>query len=180
MARVRPGIRRLRPKPYLAVCTVIFLIVSAPGIVAAQGSQEQAQAGGYKIDGNAIPLPLTAVPGDAARGRGIVASRQQGLCLLCHTGPIPEERFQGNLAPDLGGAGGRWSEGQLRLRMVDARRFNAATIMPSYYRTEDLVRVAGAWQGKPILSAQQIEDVVAFLLTLKGDGSNGSIKDGGK
>ncbi|WP_394779740.1 sulfur oxidation c-type cytochrome SoxX [Undibacterium sp.] len=128
----------------------------------------------YKLEGDAIPLPLTGAPGDAARGRTIVASRQQGLCLLCHTGPIPEERFQGNLAPDLAGAGSRWSEGQLRLRMVDARRFNATTIMPSYYRTQDLERTAAAWQGKPVLSAQQIEDVVAFLVTLKGDDGNNS------
>lgn len=126
----------------------------------------------YRVDGDAIPASLTGVPGDAARGRAIVASRQQGLCLLCHTGPIPEERFQGNLAPDLAGAGSRWSEGQLRLRIVDARHFNAATIMPSYYRTQGLVRVASAWQGKTILSAQQVEDVVAYLGTLDNRSSS--------
>ena len=111
---------------------------------------------------------LTGQPGDAARGRAIVANRQLGLCLLCHTGPIPEERFQGNLAPDLDGAGARWSAGQLRLRMVDASRFNPATIMPAYYRTEGLVRVPPALRGKTILTAEQIEDVVAYLQTLRG------------
>ena len=115
----------------------------------------------------AIPEPLSAVPGDAVRGRAIVASRQQGLCLLCHTGPIPEERFQGNLAPDLAGAGGRWNAAQLRARIVDASRFNPATIMPAYYKTEGLVRVAPALKGKPIFTAQQVEDVVAYLQTLK-------------
>ncbi|MBW8720400.1 MAG: sulfur oxidation c-type cytochrome SoxX [Polaromonas sp.] len=119
------------------------------------------------IVGDAIPQALTSTPGDALRGRAIVANRQQGLCLLCHTGPIPEERFQGNLAPDLSGAGSRWSEGQLRLRIADAQRLNPASIMPAYYRTGGLVRVGANWQGKPVLDAQQIEDVVAFLLTLK-------------
>ena len=116
---------------------------------------------------DSLPKPLTDVPGDAARGRLIVASRQTGLCLLCHTGPIPEERFQGNLAPDLTGAGSRWSQGQLRLRLVDARRLNPQSIMPSYYKTDGLTRVGAAWQGRPLLEAQQIEDVLAFLLTLK-------------
>jgi sulfur-oxidizing protein SoxX len=108
-----------------------------------------------------------AAPGDAARGRAIVASRQQGLCLLCHTGPIPEEPFQGNLAPDLAGAGSRWNAAQLRARIVDPSRFNPATIMPAYYKTEGLVRVAPAMKGKPIFTAQQVEDVVAYLQTLK-------------
>jgi sulfur-oxidizing protein SoxX len=115
----------------------------------------------------AMPQSLTGAPGDPARGRAIVASRQVGLCLLCHSGPFPEERFQGNLAPDLRGAGARWTEGQLRLRLVDPGRINPATIMPAYHRTEALVRVAPAWRGKPVLSAAQIEDVVAFLATLK-------------
>lgn len=114
-----------------------------------------------------MPVPLTKEVGDAARGRAIVANRQLGLCLLCHTGPIPEERFQGNLAPDLAGAGSRWSVGQLRLRMMDASRFNTATIMPAYYKTEGLNRVPAPLKGKTILSAQQIEDVVAYLQTLR-------------
>jgi sulfur-oxidizing protein SoxX len=110
---------------------------------------------------------LTGVRGEPERGRAIVVNRQVGLCLLCHSGPFPEERFQGNLAPDLKGAGRRWSEGQLRLRIVDPSRANPATIMPAYYRTEGLVRVAPAWRGKPVLTAEQIEDVVAFLTTLR-------------
>ena len=115
----------------------------------------------------ALPQPLTATAGDATRGRAIVANRQVGLCLLCHTGPIPEERFQGNLAPDLAGAGRRWSAAQLRLRLVDARTLNPQTIMPSYHRTDGTNRVAPAFAGSPMLAAQQIEDVVAYLLTLR-------------
>lgn len=121
----------------------------------------------YKITGDAIAQSLTGAPGDAARGRAIVANRQVGLCLLCHTGPIPEEHFQGDLAPDLAGAGARWSEGQLRLRIVDASRLNPDTIMPPFYRTEGLTRVAPAFAGKPVLTAAQIEDVVAYLVTLR-------------
>ena len=87
-------------------------------------------------------------------------------CILCHCGPFPEAKFQGDLAPSLAGAGSRWSEGQLRLRLVDASRLNPATIMPSYYRVDGLERVGAAWRGKPILSAEQIEDIVAYLATL--------------
>jgi L-cysteine S-thiosulfotransferase len=116
---------------------------------------------------DAMPESLTGARGDPARGRAIVANRHVGLCLLCHSGPFPEDRFQGNLAPPLQGAGSRWSEGQLRLRLVDPGRVNPATIMPAYHRTEGLVRVAAAYRGKPVLSAEQIEDVVAFLMTLR-------------
>ena len=114
-----------------------------------------------------IEKSLTGTKGDAARGRAIVADRHVGLCLLCHSAPIPEERFQGELAPDLKGVAGRLSEGQLRLRIVDSSRLNPATIMPSYYRTEGFARVAPAFRGKTVLSAEQIEDVVAYLVTLR-------------
>jgi sulfur-oxidizing protein SoxX len=120
----------------------------------------------YVVVGDAIPLSLTGKPGDPARGRAIVVKRES-TCLLCHSGPFPEERFQGNLATDLRGAGGRWSRGELRLRLVDATRLNPATIMPPFYRVDGLNRVAGVWRGKPILTAEQIEDVVAFLATLR-------------
>jgi sulfur-oxidizing protein SoxX len=116
---------------------------------------------------DALPRSLTGVTGDPARGRAIVLSRQVGLCLLCHSGPFPEERFQGDLAPDLRGVGSRLSEGELRSRLLDPGRVNPATIMPAYHRTQGLVRVAPAYRDKPVLSAEQIEDVVAFLATLK-------------
>ncbi|MRV76279.1 sulfur oxidation c-type cytochrome SoxX [Duganella sp. FT92W] len=117
-------------------------------------------------DGIPDPLPGTA-PGDVERGRAIVANRQLGLCLLCHSGPIPEEPFQGNLAPDLTGAGERSTAAQLRLRIVDPGRINPATIMPAYYKTEGLSHVAPQYRGKTILTAQQVEDVVAYLQTLR-------------
>jgi sulfur-oxidizing protein SoxX len=121
----------------------------------------------YAVSGDAIVQPLTATPGDAARGRAIVANRSVGLCLLCHSAPIAEERFQGTLAPSLAGAGSRWSVPQLRLRIADGSRLNPDTIMPPYYRTTGLQRVAKAFEGKTILTAGQIEDVVAYLATLK-------------
>jgi sulfur-oxidizing protein SoxX len=114
-----------------------------------------------------IEKSLTGTKGDAARGRAIVADRHVGLCLLCHSAPIPEERFQGDIAPDLKGVASRLSEGQLRLRIVDSSRVNPATIMPSYYRTEGFARVAPTFRGKTVLGAEQIEDVVAYLMTLR-------------
>ena len=121
----------------------------------------------YEIVGDAIPASLTGAPGDPERGRAIVGDRRVGLCLLCHAGPFPEPRLHGTLAPDLRGVGSRLSPGQLRLRLVDAARLNPETIMPPYYRTGGLFRVAPAYAGKPILDAAQIEDAVAFLATLR-------------
>jgi L-cysteine S-thiosulfotransferase len=105
--------------------------------------------------------------GDPVRGRALVLNRQVGLCMLCHSGPFPEERFQGDLAPDLKGVGSRYTEEELRLRLVDPAKVNPATIMPSYSKTEGLARVAPAFRGKPVLTPEQIEDVVAFLATLR-------------
>jgi L-cysteine S-thiosulfotransferase len=120
----------------------------------------------YAITGDSIRESLTGAPGDAARGRALVLERTS-TCILCHSGPFPEEKFQGDLAPSFAGTGSRWSEGQLRLRLVNASRLNAATIMPSYYRVDGLERVAPAWRGKPILSAEQIEDIVTYLASLR-------------
>ena len=151
-----------------------MVLAAVAGFAAAGASAGLARAqdavGAVVVVGDAIPAALTganAYVGDPARGRAIVMNRQVGLCLLCHSGPFPEERFQGDLAPDLKGVGGRLSAGQLRLRIVDSGRVDAATIMPAYYRIEGLTRVAPAYQGKPVLSAEQIEDVVAFLTTLR-------------
>lgn len=120
----------------------------------------------YTVAGDAVPDSLTGTKGDATRGRALIVERTS-TCILCHNGPFPEQRFQGDLAPNLSGSGSRWSEGQLRLRLVDASRLNATTIMPSYYRVDGLNRVGRSWLGKPILSAEQIEDIVAYLVTLR-------------
>jgi sulfur-oxidizing protein SoxX len=134
---------------------------------AERGRAAETQLRPFTVAADGIPEPLTGERGDPARGRAIVVNRQVGLCLLCHSGPFPEQRFQGTIGPDLAGAGARWTEAQLRLRIVDSSRVNPATIMPAYYRTEGLTRVAAAFQGKPVLPAEAIEDVVAFLTTLR-------------
>ena len=122
----------------------------------------------YVVQGDAIAAPLTGRPGDPARGAALVPDRQKSLCILCHSGPFANPHLQGNLSPDLAGVGGRLSEGQIRLRIVDMKRLNPATIMPSYYRVDDGDRrVAAAWRGKPVLAAEEIEDIVAYLATLK-------------
>ena len=118
------------------------------------------------IKGDSIIESLSVEPGDPVRGRAIVVSRQTGLCLLCHSGPFPEERFQGNLAPELKTSVARLNAPQLRARIVNAAHFNPQTIMPSYYQTNNLNRVASKFAGQTILTGQEIEDVIAFLVTL--------------
>ena len=144
----------------------IFALLALVG-----GPAETARADGplrpYMIVGNTIPASLTGEKGDPVRGREIVVNRQVGLCLLCHSGPFPEQKFQGTLAPNLAGAGSRSTEGELRLRMIDASKLKADTIMPPYYRVDGLTRVAPAFRDKPLLTAEQIEDVIAFLMTLR-------------
>jgi L-cysteine S-thiosulfotransferase len=147
--------------------TASALLLAGTEACGAAGSA--ADTASYVVVGDAITEPLQGLIGDAVRGRAIVANRQVGLCLLCHQAPIPEERFQGNLSINLEGVGNRASAGQMRMRLVDARKLNPATIMPSYYRADNLTRVGPAFQGRTIFSAQQIEDVIAYLLTLRDD-----------
>ena len=161
----KPGSARSRRKlsadPKIALIAAALLLAAASTAIADEGTLRP-----YAVVGDTIPDSLTGAAGDPARGRAVVLDRRLGACLLCHTSPFPEERFQGTLAPDLSGTGSRWSAGQLRLRLVDATRFNPGTIMPPYYRVEGLTRVGSTWAGKPILTAEQIEDMVAFLSTL--------------
>ena len=158
----KPGFARSRLRVSAdAVAAGLAALLTSTGAIA----QEELRP--YTIVGDAIPDSLTGAAGDPLRGRAIVLDRRLGACLLCHTGPFPEEKFQGTLAPDLSGAGLRWSEGQVRLRLVDPTRLNPDTIMPAYYRAEGLTRIGLAWRGKPILTAAEIEDVIAFLVSLR-------------
>ena len=141
-----------------------LLILACTGSALSAVAQD---APAFVVDGDAIATPLTATPGDAARGRAIVTSRQTGLCLLCHAGPFAEEPFQGTLAPSLAGVGKRLTVGQLRLRLVDSRRLEPATIMPAYGTVDGGQRVGAVWRGQPLLAPQQIEDVVALLTSLR-------------
>jgi L-cysteine S-thiosulfotransferase len=146
--------------------SLVRLAAYLAGLIGVLGSADAQALRPYAVVGDAIPASLTGAAGDPVRGRALAVDRTS-TCILCHSGPFPEQRFQGDVAPSLTGTGSRWSEGQIRLRLVDASRLNAATIMPSYYRTDGLNRVGRAWQGKPILSAEQIEDIVAYLVTLR-------------
>ncbi|KXF74951.1 sulfur oxidation c-type cytochrome SoxX [Paramesorhizobium deserti] len=124
----------------------------------------------YAVEGDAIMQPLTGERGDPERGAALLSDRHRSLCTLCHSGPFPDPHLHGTLAPDLTGVGERLSEGQIRLRVVDMGRLVPNTIMPSYYRVayEEGQRVSAAWRGKPILTGADIEDIVAYLVTLKG------------
>ncbi len=121
----------------------------------------------YKIAADTISNPLTTTAGNPDNGRAIVTNRTVGLCLLCHTATFANQASPSNLAPTLDGIGARYTAAQLRLRVVDSRSLNAATLMPAYYRVDGLTRVSASFSDKPILDAQQIEDVIAFLVTLK-------------
>jgi sulfur-oxidizing protein SoxX len=139
------------------------MVVLASGAAAVRAETLQP----FTVVGDAIPQSLTGHPGNPERGRAVVVGREAGNCLLCHRMPIPEERFQGNIGPDLSGVGTRLSAGQIRLRIVDASRLNPGTIMPPYFRVEGLRRVLAASRGKPVLTAEQVEDAVAFLSTFR-------------
>lgn len=122
----------------------------------------------YKVANNAIPASLTGKPGDPANGRKIAIDRRKGNCLACHAiSAIPEQQFHGNIGPALDGVGAIYSAAELRLRVVNPKVLNPDTMMPSFYRTTGFHRVQKKWQGKSIISAQEVEDVVAFLQTLK-------------
>jgi len=122
----------------------------------------------WQVTGDAIVQPLGGLRGDAERGRQIAINRSKGNCLACHQLPIPDEEFQGTVGPPLDGVGSRLNAGQIRLRIVDEKRINPMTIMPGFYRDPDqLHRVLDEYVGKTLLNAQEVEDVVAYLLMLR-------------
>lgn len=143
-----------------------MLLLLAGALHGARGAEGQEK---LAIVGDAIPQSLTGKPADAARGREIAFSRDRGNCPVCHVLPAPDERLHGNVGPSLAGVAGRLTEGQLRLRLVNGRRLNPASVMPSYYRLNGLKRVATPYAGKTVLTAEEIEDVVAYLMTLRAE-----------
>lgn len=146
-------------------CTVLSgilaLIAPYPGL--------SDQWSDYRVEGDQIPESLSDLPGDPVRGEWIVRDADNATCLICHAIPIAEEPDPGDIGPPLGGVGSRLTAGQLRLRLVEPKRLNPGTVMPSYYKRDGLFRVAGEFQGQPIYSATDIEDVIAYLLTLLED-----------
>jgi len=143
----------------------LALIAGAVGVTAT--AREPGATAGFVVVGDAIPAPLDAATGDVARGHALIVARDAANCVLCHAVTDPAVRYSGNVGPSLDGVGRRLTIGQLRLRVVDNLRVNPDSVMPGYYRTENLDRVAGVYLGKPILDAGQVEDIVAYLATLK-------------
>lgn len=158
--------RRSRCAQTLCVALALLLMTGERRV---PGAANAADAPGVdrQIVGDAIPQSLTGSPGNAVRGRQLAFARDRGNCIACHVIPAPDEASHGNLGPSLRGVADRLNEGQIRLRLVDIRRIAPATIMPAYYRADGLKRVAAALAGKPVLAAQEIEDVLAFLMTLR-------------
>lgn len=133
-------------------------------LLAACGQElEHRLASPVQIAGDAIPEPLEGKQGDPAKGREIFTAREEGHCVLCHQVAGLDAEFQGNVGPALTGIGARLTTGQIRYRLVDAQGIWPDTVMPSYYRTGGLRQVGKGYRGTPALSAQQIEDIVAFL-----------------
>ena len=160
LLQVRPF--KILPTALLTLASITFSHPSQDRVDAS----DQGFSGTYTVEADRIVAPLTKSPGIPSRGRQIVAGRD-GNCLACHTAPIPEEQFHGNLGPDLSQVGSYYDEAQLRLRLVDPKQLNPETIMPAFFKTTGLNRVGKKYTGRPILNAQQIEDVIAYLLTLK-------------
>ncbi len=144
----------------LAICLTLGLSVRT-------ANAAEAGVATHSVVGDTIPSPLDGLIGNSDRGRRLVLDRETGNCLICHQVPVASEPSQGDLAPTLAGVGSRLTAGQIRFRMVDQSRLNPATLMPAYHRVEGLTRVADKYRGKPVFSAQDIEDVVAWLTSLK-------------
>jgi sulfur-oxidizing protein SoxX len=142
---------------------LMLVSLAIPSCLAAQSAEPVMT---YRVVGGTIPEPLTDQPGDPERGRRITLDREGGDCTICHAMPLPQRQFHGTIGPPLDGVGSRYMAAELRLRLVDPKTINPATMMPAYFKVEGLHDVLERYRGKPILTAQQVEDVVAYLLTL--------------
>jgi sulfur-oxidizing protein SoxX len=165
MIAAGPTARRPAATPRLAAVALAWAAGAwGPAVVSATDPQD---AFALRVVGDGIPQPLSATPGDAARGRALIVARDAANCVLCHAVPDPAVRFSGDVGPSLAGVGARLPVAQLRLRVADNLRVNPAGVMPSYYKVADLDRVATRYAGEPILTAAEVEDVVAYLATLR-------------
>ncbi len=148
-----------------AVFGAIFLLMS---IASPSSSLAEQTFYSWKIENYAIKKPLGGFTGNAQRGRKIVINQDKGNCLACHSLPIPEESFHGTVGPPLQGIASRLNKEQIRLRVADEQKINPATIMPGFYKNpKENNRVDDNFWGKPVLTAQETEDVITYLMTLK-------------
>ena len=152
------------------ILAIGFAGVTQFGAAVAEPTREPALRP-YQVVGDAIPSSLTGRPGDVAEGRKVVEDRKLGNCLSCHAFPFVAED-PGNIGPDLHGVGARLTAAQLRLRVVNMKVLDPQTIMPAYFRVAGLRDVAKPFADKPILTAQQVEDLVAFLVSTKSMGAS--------
>ncbi len=153
--------KQILSKPGCTACLMLML-----GLVCIRASADPYYS--WQVENFAINAPLGGLQGDADRGKQLSIAPEKGACLTCHEMPIPEEDFHGTIGPSLIGIATRLSEGELRLRVVDEKLINPETVMPGYYRhPKHFNLVAEDYQGKTYLTAQEVEDVVAYLMTLK-------------
>jgi len=158
-------------RPVAALLAVSLTVAAAsigwaPDIASAQGALQPLVK--FQIKDGGIPASLTGRPGDAQKGRAAMADQRLGNCLACHAvSALKSEPYHGNVGPSLDGVASRLSEAQIRLRIVDPTKLNPDTMMPPFYRVDGLNKVMHQFEGQPILTAEQVEDVVAFLETLK-------------
>lgn len=157
--------RAIRLSPLAAVAATV--LGAAMALVSTSAADKRVPDTSYTAIGNAIPAPLTSKSGDPMRGKALALSTAAGNCALCHELPAREVAVFGTMGPSLANVGSRLDAGVLRLRIVDGRRINPRSAMPSYYRVQSLNRVMAQYRGRPILDAQQVEDIVAYLQTLK-------------
>jgi sulfur-oxidizing protein SoxX len=170
MKTVKDSARRL-----LRTFVVTSLVAVPPALYAATaGSSEAADTNYYdwEVQDYEIREPLGGLVGVPERGARIASDQHAGNCYACHVLPLAADEFYGNLGPPLAGIASRQSVGMIRLHVVDQTRFNPETVMPGYYRRfEQLNRVAEKFRGRTYLTAQQVEDVVAWLATLRAEPS---------
>ncbi len=150
-----------------AICITSFAFLIGLGL-AVSSNVQAAEFDLAKVKvGDGVPKSITGKSGDAKKGRKTAINRKKGNCLACHTLPAPEQADHGNIGPSLSDVASRMSAAEIRLRLIDPKIVNPDTIMPSFYRKKGFHRVQKKWQGKTILQAQDIEDIVAYLMTLK-------------
>ena len=153
----------------MGVLRIAFRPIALAGALSLVAGAAMADIVQYEVvDGGAIPAALTGQAGDAANGKKMFVNRKKGNCLACHAVlSLNKQPFHGKVGPPLDGVAERMTPGEIRLRIVNPKVVNADTIMPAFYRTDGFERVLKKFKGKSILSAQEVEDIVAYLQSMK-------------